>query len=255
MIRFLFFSLLFFSGSEFLSAQDIIIPFRENNEWYYVDVHKKRISSIVYQEAYPFGKKLAVVKLNGKYGFINKNEEIVIPCQYDFASSEFSQLQVAVGLDTFWIDHNGKRSSKTYNDVVSFSKSRNTKSFFKHGKNGVVNIYSDTILPAKYDQIEIIYYGAIIAWNEDGKIGIFDYLGHTTIPFELDSFRLNDNYNPKFIYIFSKNKVGAVDLKGNLIGLPKYEYIEYDNGLIFTILKNGKKGYLFQGKEYWSDKK
>ena len=242
-----------FAEYSILIAQDIILPFRENDNWYYVTEDRTRISSIVYQEAYPFGLEFAVVKKNDKYGFINKSEEIVIPCQYDYAKSEFSLLHVAVGTDTFWIDQNGNRSTKLYNDVMSISKSRITKTYTKNGKTGVVSIYGDTILPAKYHLIEITHNGAIIARNNDEKIGIFNESGELTIPFELDSFRLNNKFNPKFICIFSDGKVGAISLKGDLIGLPRYENIYYDNDLIYTILKNGKKGYLYNGVEYWSD--
>lgn len=40
-----------------------------------------------YDELYPFSEGLAAVKKNDKFGFINTQGELVIPCQYQYAGS------------------------------------------------------------------------------------------------------------------------------------------------------------------------
>jgi hypothetical protein len=57
---------------------------------------------------------LARVKLNGKMGFIDKTNKIVIPIKYDNVFGTFSEglAKVELNGEEFFIDKQGKRVNK-----------------------------------------------------------------------------------------------------------------------------------------------
>lgn len=58
----------------------------DNEAWIFVDksfIVKGHQGKEVYQDAFPFSNGLAAVKRGGKWGYINKDFRIVIPCKYD----------------------------------------------------------------------------------------------------------------------------------------------------------------------------
>lgn len=58
------------------------------DKWLFVDknlfICGKDEANWLYEDAYPFSSGFAAVKLNGKYGFIDTNFNLVIPCQFDY---------------------------------------------------------------------------------------------------------------------------------------------------------------------------
>ena len=49
-----------------------------------------------YDELYPFSEGMAAVKKDGKYGYINTKGELVIPCQFGYASDFIEGTAVVV---------------------------------------------------------------------------------------------------------------------------------------------------------------
>lgn len=77
-----------------------------------------------YEGAESFSEGLAAVRLNGKWGFIDKEGKVVVPCKYDGAGS-FSEGLAAVMLNDKWgfIDKTGKEvAACQYYDVSEFSE-------------------------------------------------------------------------------------------------------------------------------------
>jgi len=57
----------------------------------YIDRHNNTVVPFCYDDARPFTCGLAAVKKNGRYGFINSNGEEILSLEYDWAG-EFSEL-------------------------------------------------------------------------------------------------------------------------------------------------------------------
>ena len=56
---------------------------RLNGKYGFIDKSGTEVIPCKYDYAYFFSEGLAEVKLNGKYGFIDKSGRLVIPCKYD----------------------------------------------------------------------------------------------------------------------------------------------------------------------------
>ena len=81
---------------------------RLDKKYGFIDKTGKEVIPIKYDYAYSFSEGLALVKLNNKYGFIDKTGKEVIPIKYDNAYS-FSKISLAlVKLEGKWFYINQK---------------------------------------------------------------------------------------------------------------------------------------------------
>ncbi len=124
-----------------------------------------------YNEIGAFSEGLAKVGKRGKYGFIDTNGDLVIPCEYSNVSS-FSEGLVSVQNED--------------------------------GKWGFIDTNGNNIIPCEYDETGVFVNG-LAAVNENGKYGFIDTEGKIVVPYEYDDvfytvqsklFRveLNDKY-------------------------------------------------------------
>ena len=91
---------------------------RLNGKYGFIDKSGTEVIPCKYDWAFSFSEGLASVKLNGKYGFIDKSGTLVIPCMYDYAVS-FSEGLAWVGLN---------------------------------GKHGFIDKSGTLVIPRKYDE-------------------------------------------------------------------------------------------------------
>ncbi len=73
-----FFLMFIFLNSGLLTAQTLpnppeLIPYRKGDKWGFCDRNKKIVIGCKYDFAGPFSEGLSIVKLNGKWGFIDAN--------------------------------------------------------------------------------------------------------------------------------------------------------------------------------------
>ena len=117
-----------------------------------------------------FSDGLCLVQKDGKFGFIDKTGNLVIPAIYDY-------------LDDSPISRTGPDSFQDERAVVK-----------KDGKFGMIDTTGDIIIPIIYDDIRYfrdndnhnIYNGNVIAMK-DGKYGILDYrTGNEIVPLVYD---------------------------------------------------------------------
>ncbi|OEK05933.1 WG repeat-containing protein [Roseivirga misakiensis] len=119
---------------------------------------------------------LVPVKGANKYGYVNKEGDVIIQPLYDLAST-FSQGLAAV---------------------------------VQNGKSGFINIKGEVIVPITYEEVRSFSEG-LAAVKNDGKWGFIDQKGATVIPFEyVEAYFFTNNLanvalNGEFFYI---NKQG-----------------------------------------------
>ena len=129
----------------------------------------------------------AVKNRNGKIGFINAQETLIIPLEYD-------------GYEDI------------YENRIIVYKNRY--------KYGIIDFQNRIIIPFEYDSVGRISKDAYHV-NKDSKRGIFDRDGKEVIPVEYEFISLIDNY-----YIIKKNgNSGVLDINGNTLLNPIYKSI------------------------------
>ena len=93
------------------SLRYTLIPFNLNGKWGYMNREKEIIVQPYFDEADFLFSNRARVKLNGKYGFLDENGNMVIKLKYDWADNFKSGTCKVVHRDkSFWINDKGKRA-------------------------------------------------------------------------------------------------------------------------------------------------
>ena len=146
-----------------------------------------------------FSEGLAMVEMGGKWGFINEQEELVIPCGYhevgDFFEG-FAKVKVNVrnkaddffGEYDFWwfIDKSGNQISSLYQEVESFSEG--FAAVCRDGMWGFINEKDEPVIPFEYDKADFFFEG-LAAVQKHGKWGFIDKSNTLIIPYEKQFIR------------------------------------------------------------------
>ncbi|SHF46447.1 WG containing repeat-containing protein [Mariniphaga anaerophila] len=195
-----------------------------------------------YNEARQFSEGLAAVSKKGKWGFINPKDSIVIPLQYDWASS-FGEM-----------GFNGLALVKVGNDM-------NRIWYHSGGKTGLIDPEGKEVCPMKY--IEIYFASNGLArvndgteiipegngqWSYNGKYGFINSEGEEIISCQYDY--ANPFYSGLAI-VTVKKKSGIIDCKGKIVIPFEYDSIK-GPGLqskeeSYRLFKHGQE-FLFDGK-------
>jgi hypothetical protein len=134
-----------------------------------------------YDEVGDYHEGRAKVELNGKYGFIDSDGNVVVPLIYVWAS-KFSEGRASVELNYQYgfIDLDGNVvMSPRYGWASDFHEGRAIVKL--NGKYGVIDLEGNEVVPLRYDFIEHFHKGrAIVELN--GKFGFVDLDGNEVIP-------------------------------------------------------------------------
>lgn len=193
----------------------------------------------------------AIVSKDKKYGYIDKNGDLIIGLQFQNAYGFFNGL-AAIEVDNKWgfIDTTGKMIiNPQFNDAWGFWEYENSLIAFveKNNKSGTIDIKGNFIIQPNYESLWPIKNGLFLIQNYGW--GIINKRGELLLPNE---------YN--FIFGYSKNGyvsardsnflVGIIDLKTKNIIIPfEYKYIqEYkENGLTLFGKKDSITGKTYYG--------
>lgn len=119
----------------------------------YIDRNFQMVIEGEFEAAREFCYGLAAVKIDGKWGFIDETGAVVISCQFDEAHS-FSDYRAAVKIGDGWnfIDTSGKLvSEENYEEVKDFSEYM--AAVKKNGKWGFVDISNTVYVDFLYDGV------------------------------------------------------------------------------------------------------
>lgn len=151
--------LIIISVSLFAQNTEMIVPFYNNGKWGFMNKNKDIIVCPQYEEAYPSYSDRYRVKKNGKYGYIDKIGKIVIKAKYDEASDfESGIAQVQRRGKTKYIRKDGKEN-KTFigrcgNHPCLRARPSKSIEIIKQGnKYGIINNKLSNAIVVKKDTI------------------------------------------------------------------------------------------------------
>ena len=177
-----------------------------------------------------FSQGLAGVYKNGKWGFINKQNELIIPYEYEFPENCYSQFM--------------EYENKLYVSVM------------KDGRWGIVDNHNDVIIPFKYDNIG--YANKIIFAKKDDKCGFIDLNDNIVVPFEYDDYE-EDFCNfcelSEYHLIAKNDYIGLIDNNGNFVIPIAYKELSVTNKNVIVAKKLNNKYALinFENKQISND--
>ncbi|MBL7783607.1 MAG: WG repeat-containing protein [Saprospiraceae bacterium] len=221
------------------------------------------------------GRPLLAVKQQGRWGILDYQNRLVIPCEYDKIQKVFEQHVVAV--------KNGKTGVVHLNGTLEVPFEYETiperlkNGLFRFGvkaaggkqRNGLVDSTGQVVAQAEYDAISQFYYCDLMKVSKGGKWGILDRSGKLRSPLQfadLSAWKHNapvekkdesgkstivykEAYGLYFVHKHTENgKIGLWHLdKGEIIP-PLYDYYEiFDLDGPIEVTLNEKRA-LFNGK-------
>ena len=212
--------------------EDGAFAIRKNGLWGFMDYNGVEFIKPQYKEYAAFSCGLAGVCKKGKWGFINKQNELIIPYEYNFPENCWYQFE--------------EYQNKRYIAIL------------KNNKHGIIDSENNVIIPFKYDDL-----GSVnkYIWAKKGnKYGIIDINDNVIVPFEyepVDENIIHTYCDLKQYSLICKNGfVGLFDLE-NLKEIIPCVYKELlavcDNGII--VKKQNDKYVLinFENQEICSE--
>lgn len=199
-----------------------LLPVRTDSlHWGYINTKGEVDIKGPFDDAYFFYGERARIKLNGRYGFIDKKGNMVIPARYHLAhdfSCELSLVEDSIYYEHF-IDTKGEK-------VFGLPKGVDIAEPFINGFSKVLSQYFtyETKTPTQHYKIGFM--------NTNGDI-----------VFATDADDVGDFDRGRAIIIKNKT-LGLIDTTGNYILKPKYDYIgTFCEGL--ALVRKGKYyGYI-----------
>ena len=149
-----------------------------------------------YRKAWVFSDGLAAVMKDGKIGFINAQNEVVIPFQFDYTDkcrmydfgyvfhNGYCAMTDADG-NLGLIDKNGNWVVEPEYDEIWAPHKSGYRVIVKDGKYGILDSTGTIVYPAEYGYISIIPDGFVL--NKGGKKWQVDFDGNTVQPFMFDN--------------------------------------------------------------------
>ncbi len=257
---------IWFLGSS--SQAQELIPYRVDSLWGFSDVEGVIQIPAVYDTVNFFSEGLAVVQKGGKYGYIDKNDSLVIDMVYDAAGS-FSGKRAFVRYEgkRFAINRLGQSVSANMRCQGAIGIS----SYFYTSRNCYcqfeVPIYVEFLnSEGDYSKRQVTtYYFDAFEENHcgqakaklQGKWGMISSDGKVLCPFEYDAihFPYSMTINPYCKAVVEKaGKKGVLSEKGEVIAPVKYsDLIITGNYWVLALMPDGLWAYVgSDGREYYS---
>lgn len=205
------------------------------------------------KSGYDYDTGLTRVMKNGKYGYIDRSGNEVIPCIYeDGHDFQYNLHTTAVKKNGKWgiVDKSGKVITNfVYDKIGKWERCGNTwlaECQRGDADNNCIDTNGVERLP-KHSWLfryEIRKEGYILVWEFDGdKAYTYDLLGKMIAP--SSQFDWFGGYYQEGLAAFRKNdKIGFVDEKLNIIIPAQYdEVLAYCNGMA-AVKKDGKWGFI-----------
>ena len=149
-----------------------------------------------YRKAWVFSEGLAAVMKDGKIGFINDQNDVVIPFQFDYTDkcrmydfgyvfhNDYCAMTDADG-NLGLIDKNGNWVVEPAYDEIWAPHKSGYRVIVKDSKHGVLDSTGTIVYPAEYGYISIIPDGFVL--NKGGKKWQVDFEGNIVQPFMFDN--------------------------------------------------------------------
>lgn len=212
----------------------------KDGKWGFIDKDDKLVVALKYDEVKNYDGGYAAVSVNGKWGFVNLAGKEITPIKYDNVASFVNGFAEVKSNGKSGIINDGGREIITPKyDFVSLFSNELTRVCLD-GKWGFVNKNGEEVVPLKYDDAGTFHYGpARVKLNE--KWGFIDSKGKEIVPTKYDKVRDFSLYRAA---VRLDGKWGFVDNKGKLKIPLEYDAVNDFKDARAAVRSNGKWGFI-----------
>lgn len=200
------------------SGSNYLYPVKIDNKWGYKDKYNNIVISPQYNAADPFVDGLARVKVNDiNYGYIDKNNRMIVKpyLQLFFEGLAFIKINNKYG----YINKQGKIMIKPEYDMAGIF-SEGLASVKINGKFGYIDRKGRLVIRPKYDWADIFSEG-LAGVKINKKIGYIDRRGRFRIP---PKFEYASSFSKGEALVKVKNSWGSINKRGNITYWRSMDY-------------------------------
>ncbi len=221
----------------------------ENCYWGYLDT----IGQIAVQSQFSYAKDfvndVGIVENEGKWGAVNRADQMVLPAIYDgvhFLENTGNKiLRVYNNKQKYGlIDTLGQVTvNLKYDKIGAFNESR--LAVKRNGAWGFVDENGLEVVPCRFQRVKN-FYGGLAAVKLSNKWGIIDKQGNTIIDFQYTRI---GNFRDTLTWVYTSKGAGFINKANEMIIEPKYnKAFDFEEGLARVVV-DGKYGLInLEGK-------
>ncbi len=190
---------------------------KKDGKYGFIDENYREIVPCIYSWVGNFSDGITYALHEGKYGYIDKSGGVVIPFAYDKAGDFNSgYARVENGGRSFFIDRSGVEVIFDYTDVWNFNNG--VAVVVKDGKYGLIDSNCKEIVPCEMDdvggnkQLKILDFSQGIApVLRDEKWGYVDTMGKMKFPYQFEDAKV---FSEDVAAVKMNGKWGFIDKNG-----------------------------------------
>jgi hypothetical protein len=205
--------ILFFLRFQAIWAQDYLIPAVDRGFWGYIDKNQQWVIPAQYEDALPFVQGMGCVKYYGKWGYIDKQGEWKIDPAFDKAKP-FSDQRAAVKIYGMWgfINKSGDWViDPSYLAVSSFSEGLAV--VFEEGGFIYINRKGEKVIDKTFTYAKPFTEG-LASVILDGQKGYIDFRGRIIIHHRYEKA---DAYAEGLALVAQHRKYGYINHRGDIV--------------------------------------
>ncbi|MBN2088516.1 WG repeat-containing protein [candidate division KSB1 bacterium] len=231
---------------EFFSMNRFTLrPKNLNGKYGYVNRQGEVVIEAKFEMAWQFDENLAGAKIAGKWGFIDSTGNFVIEPQFDQITSFKDGLTVVKSHDKWgFIDKSGTIVIEpAFEFATRFHEGLALVTF--NGKRGFIKKDGQFAIPATYENARELSEGlAAVKVNENW--GFIDYNGNSVIDYKFDEV---DRFSDGLALVRLNGKYGYINQKGNFVIKPQFDHAESFSEGLAAVRINGKYGFINKSGE------
>jgi len=239
------------------STDEVYKKAGHNKQYGYLDRNYNIIIPFEYEDAgiVNAGVNLFPVKKGGKWGYVNKRNEVVVPLVYDYVSQVYKGFGwikdlnyqtiglVAADGRLLFDDHRYAEIEYGQEGTLICTTKRPMQIAGIFPKGYLDSATLQVLIAPQFEACQPFWNG-LAAVKKNGLWGIIDKTGNLVVPYQ---YEYMDYWAGNYL-VSMKNKTGMIDRKGNLLIPVEYEHCSY-GGSFATVYKSGRQGLLhYSGK-------
>ena len=213
---------------------------KKDGKFGFIDKNGTLVVPCIYGSADEYWEGMACIEMDGKWGFIDKNGTLVVPCIYDSAY-EYHEGLACIEMDGKWgfIDKNGTLVVPCIYEKA-FPYSEGLAQVEKEGKWGFIDKNGTIVVPCIYG-FAYNYYEGLAAVANDNQWGFIDKSETLVVPCIYDEVKY---YSEGLASVTEDHKFGFINKNGTLVVPCIYDSAyDYCEGLA-EVEKDGKRGFI-----------
>lgn len=225
---------------EALDFSEGLAAVKIDQKWGFIDKTGATVIKPQYDDAWPFCDGLAKISLNGKWGFIDTKGTLIIePKFYEVGNFGNGFAKVILNGKKCFIDKTGAvLNTPNVNILSGFENGFASVSL--NSMYGFIDKTGAMVIPPKYDDLGKFNNG-LCSMKVNGQYGFIDQKGKVVIP---PQFTFVKEFSENLAVVSIGGKYGYINTNGNMAILPQFEGADSFSEGLAAIESGNKYGFV-----------